>query len=119
MYCVCVYMYFYLYPYIYMGFSVASDGKESACIAGDPSLIPELGRSPGEESGNQLQYSCLEYSMDRGAWQATVHGIAKSWTCLLYICIYTHTHIYILDFYIYVYTHTYIHTHTFIYVYTF
>ena len=81
MYCVCVYMYFYLYPYIYMGFSVASDGKESACIAGDPSLIPELGRSPGGGS-TRIHSSILAWRipMDRGTWPATVHGVAKSRT---------------------------------------
>ena len=46
----------------------------------DASLIPGLGRSPGEGNGNPLQYSCLENSMDRGAWQTTVHGVAKSQT---------------------------------------
>jgi len=55
-------------------------GKESACKAGDMGSIPGLGRSPGEENGNPLQYSCLENSMDRGAWWVTVHGVAKSWT---------------------------------------
>ena len=54
-----------------------SAGKESACIAGDLDLIPGLGRSPGEGNGNPLQYSCLESSMDRGARQATVHGVGK------------------------------------------
>ena len=59
--------------------SYDSDNKvSSACNAGDPGLIPGLGRSPGE--GNPLQYSCLENSMDRGAWRATVHGIVKSQT---------------------------------------
>ena len=48
--------------------------------AGDVSLIPGLGRSPGEGNGNPLQYSCLENPMDRGAWRATVHRIAGSWT---------------------------------------
>ena len=48
--------------------------------ARDVALIPGLGRSPGEGSGTLLQYSNLENSMDRGAWQATVHGAAKSWT---------------------------------------
>ena len=57
-----------------------SDGKESACNAGNSSLIPELGRSPGEGNDNLLQYSCLENSMDRGAWQAIVRGVTKSWT---------------------------------------
>ena len=46
----------------------------------DVGLIPELGRSPGEGHGSPLQDSCLENPMDRGAWQATVHGLAKSWT---------------------------------------
>ena len=52
-------------------------GKPSACNAGDPGSFPGLGRSPGEGNGNPLQYSCLENPMDRGAWQATVHGIAR------------------------------------------
>ena len=55
-----------------------SDGKESTCNAGDLGSIPGLGRSPGEGHGNPLQYSCVENSMDRGAWWATVHGVAKS-----------------------------------------
>ena len=46
----------------------------------DSGSIPESGRSPGEGHGNPLQYSCLENSMDRGAWRATVHSVAKSWT---------------------------------------
>ena len=57
-----------------------SDGRESVCNARDPDLIPGLVRSPGEGNGYPLQYSCLENSMDRGAWGATVHGVAKSWT---------------------------------------
>ena len=52
--------------------------KESACNAGDPGSIPGLGSSPGEGHGNPLQDSCLENSMARGAWQATVHRVAKS-----------------------------------------
>ena len=51
-----------------------SDGRESACNAGDQSSIPGSGRSPGERNGNPLQYCCLESSMDTGAWQATAHG---------------------------------------------
>ena len=51
-----------------MGFPCDSDGKESACNAGDPGSIPGLGRAPGEENGNPLQYSHLENPMDRGAW---------------------------------------------------
>ena len=65
-----------------MGFAGGSNGKESACSAGDPGSIPWLGRSPGEGNGNPLQYSCLGNSMDRGAWQAMVHGVAKSKTQL-------------------------------------
>ena len=61
-----------------MGFPGGSDGKESICNAGGLGLIPGLGRSPGEGNGYQLQYSCLENSMDRGTWQAIVHGVAKS-----------------------------------------
>ena len=59
-------------------FPSGSDGKESAYNAGDSSLIPGLGRSPGEGNDNPFQYSCLEYSMDRGTWQAIVHEVAKS-----------------------------------------
>ena len=55
-------------------------GKQPACTAGDLGLIPGSGRSPGEGNGNSFQYSCLEGSMDRGAWQATVNGVAKRWT---------------------------------------
>ena len=59
-----------------------SDGKASACNAGDQGSIPGLGRSLGERNGNPRQYSCLENSMNRGAWQGTVHRITKSWTRL-------------------------------------
>ena len=65
---------------MYPKFPSGSDGKASACSAGNTSLIPGLGRSPGEENGNPLQYPCLENLMDRGAWWATVHGVAKSQT---------------------------------------
>ena len=63
-----------------MGFPGGSDGKESACSAGDLGSIPGLGRSPGEGNGNPVQYSCLVNSMDRGAWWATDHGVAESRT---------------------------------------
>ena len=59
-----------------------SDGKASALNAGDPGSILGSGRSPGEGNGNPLQYSCLENSMDGGAWWAIVHGVAKSQTQL-------------------------------------
>ena len=62
--------------------------------------IPGSGRSPGEGNGNPLLYSYLENLMDRGAWQATVHGVTKSWTGLKQLT-QTHTH-----------THTHAHTHT-------
>ena len=58
--------------------ALMAHNKESACNAGDLSSIPGSGRSPGEENDYPYQYSCLENSMDGGAWQATVHGIAKS-----------------------------------------
>ena len=64
------------------GFPGSSKVKASACNAGDLGSIPGLGRSPGEGNGNPLQYSCLKNSMDRGAWWAAVHGIAKSRTRL-------------------------------------
>ena len=64
------------------GFPGGSDGKESACNAGDPGSVAGSGRSPGEGNDNPLQYSYLRITMDRGAWQATVHGVAKSWTRL-------------------------------------
>ena len=85
------------------GFPGCSDGKESACNAGGLGSISGLGRSPGEGNGNTPQYSCLENSMDRGAWWATIHGVTKSWTLLSthrLLCIHTHTHS---------------HTHTLIY----
>ena len=56
-----------------------SDSKR-ICYAGDPGSIPGSGRSPGEGSGNPLQYSCLEDPMGKGAWQTTVHGVAKNQT---------------------------------------
>ena len=58
-------------------FPGGSDGKVSVYNVGDPGSIPGLGRSPGEGNGNPLQYYCLENPMDRGAWQATVHGVAE------------------------------------------
>ena len=61
-----------------------SDGKESACRTGDVGSIPGSGRSPGERNGYPFQYSCLENSMDRGAWWATVHGVTKSQTDTVY-----------------------------------
>ena len=69
-------------------FPGGSGRKESACNVGDPGSVPGLGRSPGEGNGYPLQYTCLENSMDRGASQATIHGVTKS-QCIGYhvICI--------------------------------
>ena len=76
-------------------------GKESTCKAGDMSWNPRLRRSPREGHDNPLQYSCLENSRDRGAWQATVHCVAKSWTWLKRLSVHAHMH-----------THTHVpHTH--------
>ena len=67
---------------VFLSFPGNSDGKESACNAGDLGSIPGLGRSPGEGDGTPLQYSCLENPMDGGAWWAAVHGVPKSQTRL-------------------------------------
>ena len=61
-----------------MGFPGSSDGKESACNAGEQGSVPGLGRSSGEGNGIPFQYSCLDNFMDSGAWWATVHGVTKS-----------------------------------------
>ena len=68
--------------HLILGLPRGLDSKEPACNAGDPGSIPGSGRSPGEWNGNPLQYSCLENFMDKGAWWATVHGVAKSRTSL-------------------------------------
>ena len=60
-----------------MGFPHSVVGKSPAYNAGDPGSVPGSGRSPGEGNGNPLQYSCLKNPMDRGAWWATVHSIAR------------------------------------------
>ena len=80
---------FFLFKYIFvfccqtlLDFLGGSDDQESACNAGDLSSILVLGRLPGEGNGNLLQYSRLGNPMDRGAWWATDHGVAKSWTWL-------------------------------------
>ena len=127
-----------------MGFPCSSAGKESACNAGDPSLIPGsgsspgegigytlqyfggfpggsdckefpcnvedlgsipgLGRSPGGEHGNPLQYFCLGNLVDRGAWRAAIHGVAKSWTQFSdWACTHRNTHTYVIR-YMYNYT---------------
>ena len=62
----------------YLSFPCGLDGKESACKGGDQGSIPGSGRSPEEGNGNPLQYTCLEISMDGGAWWPTVHGVTES-----------------------------------------
>ena len=68
---------FFLSSSYFGGFPCSSVGKESAYHTGDLGSIPWSGRSPGEGNGNPLQYYCLENPMDRGAWQAIVHGVAR------------------------------------------
>ena len=80
-----------------MGFPGDSDGKAPTCNAGDPGLIPESGRAPGEGNGYPLQHSCFGNPMDIGTWWVTVHGVVKTRAQLTHT--YTHTH-----------THTHIHT---------
>ena len=75
--------------------SLVARGKDSSCsteAAGDLGLMPGSGRSPGEGHGNPLQYSCLEYPMDRGAWGATVYRIEKSWTRLEWLSMHVARH---------------------------
>ena len=62
---------------IYAGFRGGSDSNKSAYNGAEPSLIPGLGRSPGEGNGNPLQYLCLKNPMDRGAWEATVQRVTS------------------------------------------
>ena len=71
-----------VFLYFLYDFPVVQMVKKSACNAGDQGSIPKLVRSSGEGNSNPLQYSCLENPMDRGVWQTTVHGIAKSQTRL-------------------------------------
>ena len=68
---------FYCLPKLKGGFPGDSVSKDSACNTGNLDLIPGSGRRPGEANGNPLQYSCLGNPMDRGAWRATVHGVAR------------------------------------------
>ena len=78
-----------------MDFPGGPDGKESACNGGDPSSIPGSGRSPGEEHGNPLPYSCLGNITDRGAWRAVVHGLAELGMTEQLTHAHTHTYMYL------------------------
>ena len=105
---ICTYIYGYIYinmfyvhiciykhMYIHRKFPRTSVGKESVCNTGDPDSIPGWERSPREGNGNPLQYSCLENPMDRGAWWATVHVVARVSHNLVTKpppCTYTYTH---------------------------
>ena len=75
-----------------MGFPAGSDGKESACNAGDLGSVPGSGKSPEERNGYPLQYSCLENSVNREAWQAADHGVTKNqtWLSNQYTIMYIH-----------------------------
>ena len=84
------------YNFLQASLVVQTGGKESACKAGDSGSIPVSGRSSGEGNGNPLQYSCLENSMDRGAWQAKVHRVAGSDTTEQLTPKHTHTHIFFI-----------------------
>ena len=76
-----------------IGYPGDPDSKESAYKAGNPGSIPESGRTPGERHGNPLQYSCLESLMDKGAWLATVHRVAKSQTQLKRLSMHVQSHL--------------------------
>ena len=100
--CVCIYTHVYkrTHTHTYTGFPGSSVGKknlptiqETSCNAGDPGLILGWGRSPGEGNVNPLQYSCLENSMDRGAWWPKVHGISRVGHDLVTKPSHAHTHL--------------------------
>ena len=80
----CFYLFtlYFLKHFTYLGFPGGSNGKESACSAGDPGSVSGSARSPGEGNGNPLQYSCLENAMEGGAWWASAPGVARSRTAL-------------------------------------
>ena len=92
--CVCIHIYVYTHIHTYVAFQVVLVVKNLPANAGDvrdEGSIPRSGRTPGIGNGNPLRYSCLENSMDRGTWQATVHGVAKELASNDCICTHTHT----------------------------
>ena len=109
---VCLYIYIYIYIYTSQVALVVNNLPASAGIIRDTGSVRRSGRSPGGGHGNPLQYSCLENPMDRGAWWATVHGVAKSWTWLKQLSTHTctcahtntYTHTYFMSFMCWMYT---------------
>ena len=91
-----------------MGFHCSSIGKESACSAGDPGSIPGLGRPPGKGNGNPLQSSCLDKCTDRGAWLATVCGVARVGYDLVTKSLYMYVCVFCVCVCVYVYIVSYI-----------
>ena len=88
--CLSINIYLSIYLPVYLGFPDGSEDKESTCNAGDTGdsdSVPGLGRSPGVGNGNLLKLSCLENSMDRGAWQITVNGVAELDTTEHMVCV--------------------------------
>ena len=83
--------FFFSTEYYPVGFPWWLSSKESTCNAGDLGSIPGLGRSPGEEHDNPLQYSCLKNPIDWGTWQDTVHRVAKSAPWLKWLSTFAHT----------------------------
>ena len=106
----------YYFSYLYWAVSIikvvlfpgGSEVKASACNAGDLDSIPVSGRSPGEGNVSPLQYSCLENPMDRGAWWATVHGVAKSRTRLSDFTFFHYSYYYSNKEHVHVITYYYI-----------
>ena len=94
--CVCVCVKLYIHKIYHLTFPRGPSGKEPACQCRldvrDASLVFGLGRSPGEGNSNPLQYSCLENSMDRGAWRATVYAVTQIRTKLKQLSTHTHNH---------------------------
>ena len=101
-----IYMYIYMYIYFLWGFPGGPNGKNLPANTRDlrdVGWIPGLGRSPGGGYGNPLRYSCLENPMDKGAWQATVHRVAQSWTWLKWLS----RHKYVYAIYIYSFSYSF------------
>ena len=104
-----MYVYIHIYTCIYIGFVGGSDGKESACNAGDLSLIPGLKQSPGGGHGNPLQYSCQENSMDNGACKESDTAVRLTFHFFMHVCICVCMYVYVfMNVCVCVYTYVYI-----------